>query len=387
MEVTKETDELTQAVKAIKFKLVTAFIFSTIANALLLTSPLFMLLVYDRVLSSRSTETLVSLLIIVAMLFAVMGVLDYARRRMLARIGAKLQQQLEETVFNLAHRPVHVVNSLSKDTSVMTALDNIRKFFNSPAPMAIFDVLSAPIFIGVVFLFHHVIGWMGIVGSIVLMIVLRLGDVLAERKTDLARAASGKSSETNRLVKSSINTVRSQGMVDSVRERWLAAREDARLHAIALNDQKIWFSVVAKSVRMLLLSSVLATGAYFVLQGKLSVGAMIACSVMLNRVFMPIEMLMKQIPMISSTLNHWKILSTKLRTDSIEPEVVATRAVHAKISVSNLTIDCPFSNKNILSDVSFTLNPGKVMQVSGATGAGKNSIGKSAERSISVFWR
>ena len=133
-------------------------LFSAFVNLLMLTGPLFMLQVYDRVLTSRSEETLVALFILVAALYALMGVLDCARGRVLARFGARFQAGLDSRVFATEMKQSLQPQFRASPASGLRDLDIIQTMFTSPAMLALFDVPWTPLFIGAIFIFHPFLG-------------------------------------------------------------------------------------------------------------------------------------------------------------------------------------------------------------------------------------
>ena len=140
----------------------TVGIFSTVVNLLMLTSSLYMLQVYDRVIPSRSVETLIALTLLVAALFAIMGVLDYVRGRVAARIGATFQSRLDSRVFNAALRRAILSSERSKPSSALKDLEAVQKLASSPVLFAVFDMPWAPFFIFLIYTFHPYLGHLAV---------------------------------------------------------------------------------------------------------------------------------------------------------------------------------------------------------------------------------
>ena len=142
---------------------IVAFVFSIFVNILMLTGPLFMLQVYDRVLGSRSEETLVALLVLVIGLYGFMWLLDFSRTRLLARYGARFQAELDDKVFEvqLTEGPGATPETLSANRD----LEAVQGFYGSPAMPALMDAPFTPLFIGVIFIFHPWLGWFAIAGE------------------------------------------------------------------------------------------------------------------------------------------------------------------------------------------------------------------------------
>ena len=136
----------------------TIAIFSTVVNVLMLTAPLYMLQVYDRVIPSRSHETLLALTILIAALFVIMGILDYVRARVAARIGATVQARLDSQVFRASLRRAVLASERSKPASGLKDLEAVQRLAGSPVLFAVFDMPWAPVFLIAIYSFHPLMG-------------------------------------------------------------------------------------------------------------------------------------------------------------------------------------------------------------------------------------
>ncbi len=196
-------------------------IFSIFTNLLVLTGPLFMLQVYDRVLSSRSEETLVALTVLVAVLFLFYGCLDYARTRVLARVGERLEQRMAGRVFQAA---LGAQATRARDPLADTALDDlgaIRNYYGSGAMIALHDVPWTPVFLLAIFIFHPILGWAAVVGGACLVVATLANQSLT--KTPRQRALD-RAQVADRFVQDALSgapLVWSQGMTDTMKQRWL----------------------------------------------------------------------------------------------------------------------------------------------------------------------
>ena len=169
----------------------TVILFSVFTNLLMLTGPLFMLQVYDRVLASRSEETLVALFGLVAVLYFFYGLIEYARGRVAARVGARFQSAFDDTVFRSVLKDTAVHGGRQKETAPLAALAAIRNFFTAPVFLALLDLPWTPIFIGCIFIFHPYLGWLAMAGGLMLIIVAFINQIVTYRKVTDANALSG----------------------------------------------------------------------------------------------------------------------------------------------------------------------------------------------------
>lgn len=157
-------------------------------SLLRLAGPLFMILVYDRVLPSRSTETLVALFVILALVVTASGLIDHSRQRLIARFGAQFQERIETQIFQRAPREEFLQRGAAKPTSGLDEVDNLRSFFHSGALLAAMDFFWMPMFVVFIFILHPTIGWVLIGGMAVLLADVLLRIVFAKDREDDARA-------------------------------------------------------------------------------------------------------------------------------------------------------------------------------------------------------
>ena len=188
-------DELRAALRTSAAAFMAMALFSFFVNLLVLTGPLFMLQIYDRVLASRSEATLVALTGLVVGLYLVMGILDHVRSRVAARVGARFQARFDKRVFNavLDRTALHArgVNTMTG----MRDLDSIQKVLSSPAVFTVFDIPWTPFFLFVIFTFHPLMGVLGIVGGLILVILTWLNQNGTKEDQEKAMLAGRHSDE------------------------------------------------------------------------------------------------------------------------------------------------------------------------------------------------
>ena len=371
------TSELVAARNRSRHFLIFAFLFSVFVNLLMLTGPLFMLQVYDRVLGSRSEETLVALLILVVALYGLMWLLDFARTRLLARMGARFQSDLDERVF----RAVMTANpAKQRTTHHLTAtrdLEAVQGFLSSPALIAIMDTPFAPLFIGAIFIFHPMLGWFAVAGGGVLILLTIANQLLTKQKVKDAQIVSERANRFADNARRATELIRSQGMLRPVSQRWMQRRIEALEANMNAVDWTGSFSTFTKAFRLALQSLILALGAYLVLQGQLTAGAMIAGSILLGRALAPIEQLLGRWSQVERARQGWTSLSEFLGV--MQPPQMRTKlpAPNGHVEAKGVTVTVAPGQPPILYNVSFELQPGEALGVIGRSGSGKTTIAKS----------
>ena len=358
-------------------------IFSVFVNLLMLTGPLYMLQVYDRVLGSRSEETLLALSVLVAFLFLIMGLLDYARGRVLARIGARFQAQLDGRVFSAVLRASARGQGKTATSAGLRDLEAVQRLLSSPVLASIFDIPWTPAFIAAIFMFHPWLGILAICGGTFLILITVLNQMVTRKPVLEANVSTHFADQMAEQLRSESELVQSLGMQGAVFDRWQVARQKALAATIHASDSGGGFSVLTKTFRMFLQSAMLGLGAYLVLQNQLTAGAMIAGSILMGRALAPIEQSIGQWALVQRASKGWDNLTTLLSEVPVEQPRTALPKPKAVLTADQVTVVPPGQQQASLRMVSFVLKPGQAMGVIGPSGAGKSTLA----RAITGVWR
>ncbi len=375
--------ELRAARRESRMALVAVFVFSVFVNLLMLTAPLYMLQVYDRVLGSRSVETLVALSVLVAFLFLAMGILDHARGRITARIGARLQDRLDRRVFAAAVRRLTLTPNDPAALAAQRDLEAVQRLWASPVLLAMFDIPWTPIFIAAIFLFHVWLGWLAIAGGVVLVAVALMNQSSSEGSLLRANAAGMQAERISDNLKSEAEAVQALGMAGAGFDRWQKARSFALGQSTVASDVNGVFGSISKVFRMFLQSAMLGLGAWLVLRGELSSGAMIAGSILMGRALAPIEQAVGGWPLVSRAREGHSRLADLLTRTPVDPQRTALPRPKAILEAQNLSVVPPGDGQAVLRSVSFRLEPGQALGIIGPSGSGKSSLA----RALIGIWR
>ncbi len=353
-----------------------AGIFSIFVNLLMLTGPLFMLQIYDRVLGSRSEETLVALFALMAFLFLAMGVLDWARGRLLARMGARFQVSLDRRVFSAMLMKASLNRDVKQSDNQLKDLEAVQRFYASPTFAALFDIPWTPVFLLGITLFHPLLGILAIGGGTLLILITVLNQITTKGAVMQSTAASYTSDSMAEHLHGEAEHIRSLGMQRSSFERWYKARGKALDQSLRANDLGGTFSVTTKTFRLFLQSAMLALGAYLVLQGQMTPGAMIAGSILLGRALAPVDLVVGQWTMVQRAKRGWDNLVELLAEVPPETTRVELPKPKARLTVNQLTIVPPNARQASLRLVNFDVKPGQAIGVIGPSGSGKSSLAR-----------
>jgi PrtD family type I secretion system ABC transporter len=351
-------------------------LFSVFVNLLMLAGPLYMLQIYDRVLSSRSEATLVALTLLIAFLFAAMGLLDHARSRVAARIGATFQRRLDGPVFDATlHRAV-AASERGRPSSGLRDIESVQRLLASPVLFAVFDMPWAVVFIAAIFLFHPWLGWLAIVGGLVLLAIALLNQVFSRKLESAAHAAAASGEAYAESLRQQAETVRALGMTAPAMGRWRQLRERAVAAQISSSDRGGSFSTASKTFRLFLQSAMLGLGAYLVLHGQLTAGAMIAASILLGRALAPVEQAIGGWPMVQRALEGWRQVGALLATTQHDASATRLPRPTGRLEVNQITVFPSGSQKPALRGLSFAVEPGQAVGVIGVSGSGKSTLAR-----------
>jgi ATP-binding cassette subfamily C protein len=361
----------------------TIAVFSTVVNLLMLVAPLYMLQVYDRVIPSRSQETLVALTMLMGALFAVMGVLDYVRSRISARIGTTFQARLDARVFRANLKRSVLSSERSKPASGLKDIEAVQRLTGSPVLFALFDMPWAPIFLIAIYSFHPLLGHLALVGMILLVIATLLNQMLTRKPEQTATAATMQGDAFAETIRQQGEMIQALGMREAVLARWQAMRTRAIESQLASGDRVSQFSTMTKTFRFFLQSAMLGLGAYIVLLGEMSPGAMIAGSILLGRALAPVEQAIGGWPMVLRARQGWGSLQKLLETTPDQEDPTALPRPRGRLEVQGLTVVPPEHNKPSLRGLDFAIEPGQALGVIGVSASGKSTLA----RAITGIWR
>ncbi len=350
--------------------------FSTAVNLLQLTGPLYMMQVYDRVLGSQSEATLVALTGLITGLFVIMGVLEHVRARVLARVGAKVQDRLDRRVFAAAMQRLTVAPNDPNAMAAQRDLESVQRLWASSTLIALFDIPWTPVFILAISFFHPALGILALIGGAFLVSVTILNQKMTAKPQARVNSLTMQAERVSDLIKLEAEPVQALGMTGAAFDRWQQSRAAALQESIDAGDLAGKFAAASKTFRLFLQSAMLGLGAWYVLQGQMTGGAMIAASILMGRALQPIEMAVGQWPIISRAIEGYDRLAILLSVSPEKPRPMELPRPRAVLEAQNLTVVPPGEQQAVLRMVSFTLSPGQALGVIGPSGAGKSTLAR-----------
>jgi ATP-binding cassette subfamily C protein len=351
-------------------------LFSLFVNVLMLTGPMYMLNVYDRVLGSRSYETLLALSVLVAFLYGMMGLLDHVRGRVMGRVGARFQARLDRRVFAASMRATSTGRATRQAATGLRDLESIQRLLTSPSLMSLFDLPFAPIFFFGIFVFHSWLGWLGVAGAAVLVTLALFNQWGTRRPLEKSNSATVHAEVLGGQIRGEADLVHALGMRDAAFGRWNEARARSLEAGIAAADAGGGYSALIKTIRLFLQSAMLGLGAFIVLKGEITAGAMIAGSILLGRALAPIEGLVTQWAVFQRAREGWDNLAVLLSEIPVESRRTALPRPRGRLTLEQVTVIPPGEQAATLRMMSFSVEPGQAVGVIGVSGAGKSTLAR-----------
>ncbi len=350
--------------------------FSVPVNLLMLTGPLFMLQVFDRVLTSRSEATLVALVVIAAFLFLMMGVLDYARGRVVARAGARLQARLDARVLRAILIRAIAPAERARPATGLRDLDAIRHFAGGTGPIAFFDAPWVPVFLFALFAIHWMLGVLAVFSGCLLLAIALLNQMRTGRLQGEVGESTARSAHFVEQMRAGSETVWGLGMQEAVIERSRALRDEILERSMAASDRNGLFGVTTKTLRLFLQSLMLGLGAWLAIRGQANFGAIVAASILLGRALAPIDQAVSQWPLLQRVMAARRSLAALLEQMPPERPRTVLPAPRAILAVEGATVAAPGARQPAVRGATLHLEPGRTVGIAGPSASGKSTLAR-----------
>lgn len=351
---------------------------SMLINVLMLTGPLFMLQVYDRVLASGSVPTLIVIGGLAIILYLFYGLLEGIRGRLLGRAGQRVDAQLSASAYAVSTvLPLRLGAEAGKHRPV-NDLDTLRQFLSGPGPAAIFDVPWMPLYLGIVFLFHSVLGFVAIGGALVICVLIALNEALSRKPAAEAARVAGRRASVVEFSRRNAEAVQSMGMMDALSARWNTENDAYLAKQRSAEDWTGFFGTAIKTVRFLLQSAILGVGAWLAIKQEISPGVMIAASIMTSRALAPVE----------QAVGNWRgfvaarqSLQRLRAVMTVEVKAAAEEKMDLPLPRSSLSLEDLYCgpagiNRPFVQGVSLALAAGDGLGIIGPSGSGKSTLAR-----------
>jgi ATP-binding cassette subfamily C protein len=353
-------------------------LFSLVINLLALTGSLFMMQVYDRVLGSQSSQTLVALSVIAIVAYAFQGFLEMVRGRALALIGERIDGEIGPNVYDaMMQLPLKAPGLQQESVQPFRDLDSIRSFISGPGPSALFDLPWLPLYLGFIWLLHPMLFWLCAAGALFQFIVALVTDRRSAAPMRRAMEAQSIRNLEAESAQRGIEAAQAMGIHRGLSRRWLAHQRaylnEARRAGLVVGT----LSALARTVRMVLQSAVLGLGAYLAIKGEITAGSIIAASILASRALAPVDQAIASWNGFVAARRGYVRVSQLLAAMPPRPEGFELSSPKQSLIADAVTIAPPGEQRPIVRTVTFGLKAGQSLGIIGPSGAGKSTLAKS----------
>lgn len=347
---------------------------SLAVNTLFLAGPIYMMQVYDRVLPSGDVATLFGLTLILVIVYAAFAIFDILRQKLAALHAEELCAGLETRAFALSVAAA-ADGALDARATAPEDVETVRGFLNAPAMMALYDSPAMPMYFLAIVLLHPLLGAVVLACGVVLAILAIVNERTS--RAHMAKAQMGLQASGRILAgaRRDAETLKANAMIASVAAHWRDSQEEPRAALLDGQARISVFGSATKTLRLFIQSLVLAVGAWLVVNGNLSAGAMIAASVVFARAIAPLEQLLGSWRLVLRAREAWSRIAQWEREPGDEDKFVLP-APKSRVEALRLNVRAPGQERDLVRDVTIDLGPGDVLAILGASGAGKSTLAR-----------
>jgi len=354
---------------------VSAAAFSLLLNLLLLVPALFMLQVFDRVLTSRSVETLVMLLVLSVGALLFMAYLDVIRSRLLTAAAVALEKLLGPRVLSEMIRR-NAAPGEGEALHGMRDVNSLRAFLTGPGILALFDSPWVPVYVLVIFLFHPLLGAMALAGALIMLALAILNEKLSRQPLEAMQLDSRKAGRFAEQSIANAEVARALGMVDSLARGWESLSHSGLGNQLRASGTASVLSSITRFMRQFLQVAMLAAGAWLVIEQQATPGVMIAGTILLSRALAPVEVAIAGWKGLVDARSAYGRLDTMLSSAPRDEAVTELPAPLGALVVERAVFGFRGNERPVIKQVSFALDAGQALAIVGPSASGKSTLAR-----------
>jgi ATP-binding cassette subfamily B protein/ATP-binding cassette subfamily C protein len=354
---------------------VAVVIFTMCINLLMLSAPIYMLQVFDRVLSSRSTDTLVLLTLIVGVALATLAILEVARNQVMIRISDWLENRLGSSIL-AGSVEAALQHGGAPSAQGLRDLSTFKTFLTGPGMFPILDAPWTPIFLGVIFMLHPVLGWMSLAGAVALFSLALINKMATRELVAKASALSIRAFQDAEAVVRNADVVNSMGMRSNLIGRWQRKNGEMLTLQAQASKRGGGITAVSKFLRFVLQIGIMGGGAWLVIQNEMTAGAMIAGSILMGRALAPVEQAIGSWRSAIAARGAYERVKQQLALTADDAAQMSLPGPSGRLTVEGVTYFHQGATEPVLRNIAFRLEPGEALGLVGPSAAGKTTLAR-----------
>jgi PrtD family type I secretion system ABC transporter len=352
-----------------------AGLLSLAINVLLLVPPIYMLQLFDRVISSRSPETLVMLTVAAALALAMLGLLDALRGWLLMGCGIALDRLLGPRVFEGLLAP-SINLTADERAHGLRDVHTLRTFLTGAGIFALFDAPWLPFFLVLIYFFHPALAAVATGGAALMIALAVVNDRLTRKPVERVQENLRRAGAFSDGAARNREVVHALGMLPAVTRRWSALNDRTLTEQIGAGGRALNLTALSKVARQVIQTAMLATGAYLVISQLATPGVMLAATIILGRALAPVETLVAGWRQLVEVHDVWKRLDSVIAKQAQEQPNTELPAPKGEISVERILFGVPGLERPIIRGISFELHAGDSLGILGPSAAGKSTLAR-----------
>lgn len=367
--------ELAQAIHYCRQSFQAAAVFSLFINLLMLLPAIYMMQVYDRVLGSNSTSTLLMLTLLAVVLFITLGALEWIRSQILIRVSTRFDMLLNERLYRVLFQQA-LVSGGKSSTQPLSDLLVLRQFLTGNGLFAFFDAPWLPVYVGLLFLFHFTFGIVAMISAIILIFLAIWNERATHDDLEQANRVSVESANMTARNLRNAEVVHALGMLPDLMARWKEKQQRTIMLQAVASEKAGLIASLSKIYRLTVQSLILGLGAWLAIDKQISPGLMIGGSILLGRALAPIDLMIGSWKQFLSARTAYERLNTLLSQFPVEPERMPLPKPKGELRAEQAVVAPPGAKTAVIKGVNFVVDAGSFVALIGASASGKSTLAR-----------